>query len=79
LAPNAPPIKGKQGAEAMYRNIFAHCDLYQTISYEEIQVVGDWAIAWGVDSVTLNSKSGGEAVKYKGHGMTILQRQRDGT
>ena len=79
LAPNASPIKGKQAFEAMYRDVFAHCDLDQIISYEEIQVVGDWAFAWGVDSITLIPLASGEPMKFKGHGMSILRRQRNGT
>ncbi|HUI31810.1 MAG TPA: SgcJ/EcaC family oxidoreductase [Candidatus Acidoferrales bacterium] len=78
LAPKALPIKGKNGVEEVYRTMFAGFDIEQESRYEEIQVIGSWAFAWGTDSLTFTPAAGGDSVKMKGHCVTILQRQAGG-
>jgi uncharacterized protein (TIGR02246 family) len=78
LAPNAPPIRGRLTVQHLYRNLFARYDLLQTFRFEETQLMGEWAFAWGVDDITMRPIEGGEAVHFVGHGMSILRRERDG-
>jgi ketosteroid isomerase-like protein len=47
LAPGAPPVKGRDAIESLYRNVFAKFHVEQNSSYEEIQVIGEWAFGWG--------------------------------
>jgi uncharacterized protein (TIGR02246 family)/steroid delta-isomerase-like uncharacterized protein len=79
LAPKSPPIRGKQEVESLYRVVFATYSIEQEFSYQEIRVIGDYAVAWGIDSVTLTPTDGGDPVKGRGHGMSILRRQSDGS
>jgi uncharacterized protein (TIGR02246 family) len=79
LAPNAPPIRGRIAVDELYRNLFAGYDLSQTFRFEETQVMGDWAFAWGVDAITMTPVGGGDSVHFVGHGMSILRRGPDET
>ena len=79
LASGAPPVKGKEAIEALYGNVFAKFKIEQNSSYEEVQVIGDWAFAWGPDSITLSPIAGGNPVQWNGYAITILRRQTDGS
>jgi uncharacterized protein (TIGR02246 family) len=79
LTSNTPPLKGKKAVESLYRNIFAGFNVEQEITTEEIEVDGDRAFTWGTDALTLTPLTGGNLTKLKGYGMSILQRQPDGS
>ena len=75
-----PPIRGKQAVETMYRSFFPQfSSVEQTVSIEELQVVGDWAFAWGTERFTLIPEAGGAPIEMQGKGMSILRRQPDGS
>jgi uncharacterized protein (TIGR02246 family) len=78
LAPNAPPMRGRHTVQQLYRNLFARYDLLQTFRFEETQLMGEWAFAWGTDDITMTPIAGGEAVHFAGHGMSILRHEPDG-
>jgi ketosteroid isomerase-like protein len=46
---------------------------------EELEVAGDWAFAWGSETVTLVAQTGGSPIHMQGKGMSILKRQPDGS
>ena len=48
------------------------------LSGEELQVVGDWAFAWGTEEFTLVPQAGAP-IEMRGKGMSILKRQADGS
>jgi uncharacterized protein (TIGR02246 family) len=79
LAPNAPPMRGRLTVEQLYRSLFTRYDLVQMIRFEETQLMGDWAFAWGVDDITMKPIDGADSVHFVGHGMSILRREPDGT
>jgi uncharacterized protein (TIGR02246 family) len=79
LTSNTPPLKGKKAVESLYRNIFARFNVEQKSTTEEIEVAGDRAFTWGTDALTLTPVAGGNPIKLKGYGMTILQRRPDGS
>jgi uncharacterized protein (TIGR02246 family) len=79
LAPNAPPMRGRLTVERLYQNLFARYDLLQVFRFEEIQLTGDWAFAWGVDDITMTPVAGGDSLHFVGHGMSILRREPNGT
>ncbi len=79
LTSNTPPLKGKKAVESLFRDIFARFNAEQETTNEEIEVDGDRAFTWGTDALTLTPVAGGKLIKLKGYGMTILQRQSDGS
>jgi uncharacterized protein (TIGR02246 family) len=79
LSASLGPIRGKDMVAALYRESFAKYDIDQTSVFEEIEVTGDWAYAWGTDVLTLTPRDGGAQVRRRGYGLSILQRQADGS
>jgi uncharacterized protein (TIGR02246 family) len=80
LPPGFPPIRGRQAVEAMYQSFFPQFrSVEQTVSVEEVEVAGDWAFTWGVETFVLVPNSGAPAIHMQGKGMTILRRQPDGS
>ena len=80
LPPGEPPVVGKEAIRA--RNKAALTDLFDitmSITNEEVEVGGEWAVARGVYSATLIPKAGGDDVLVDGKYMTLLQRQADGS
>src|SRR4029453_7520865 len=54
LPPGFPPIRGRQAVEAMYRAFFPQfSSIEQEAVSEEIEMMGDWAFAWGRESIVL--------------------------
>lgn len=80
LPPGEPPVLGKEAIRE--RNKAALTDLFDismSITNEEVEVGGEWAVARGVYTATLTPKAGGDNVLVDGKYMTLLQRQADGT
>ena len=78
LAPGAPPIRGRQAVELLYRSLFARYRLKQNFQFEEVLPFGDWAFAWGTDEVAMTPIESGEPVRFAGYGVSILRRESDG-
>lgn len=80
LPSGLPPIRGKQAVETMYRSFFPQfSSVEQTVSIEELEVVGDWAFVWGTEKFTLVPQAGGAPIEMQGKGMSLLKRQPDGS
>lgn len=79
MPPGQPLIRGKSQVEGLYKMSFEKFEMDQTFQIEEIQICGDWAFVWGVDSAVLTPADGGPVVHGRGMGISILQRQQDGT
>jgi uncharacterized protein (TIGR02246 family) len=79
LPPNAQPIKGKSAVEALYRSVFAQFAIEHAAATDEVKIAGDWAFSWGREVLNLTPLAGGREVQLKGHGMSILRRQTDGS
>ena len=45
MPPNEPSVVGKKALLSWYQNTFDHVKLDFTISYEQIEVAGDWGFA----------------------------------
>jgi ketosteroid isomerase-like protein len=71
-------MRGRLTVQQLYRSLFARYDLLQTFRFEETQLMGEWAFAWGVDDITMTPLAGGDSVHFVGHGMSILRREPDG-
>lgn len=81
LPPEMPPIRGRKAVEALYNSFFPQfSSVEQTASIEEIEVSGDWAFAWGTETLVL-TPLGEDAspIRMEGRGMSILRRQPDGS
>jgi uncharacterized protein (TIGR02246 family) len=79
LAPNAPPMRGRQAVEQLYAGLFAKYDVVQKFHFEETQMLGDWAFGWGTDDITMTPADARQTAHFVGHGMSILRRDADGT
>jgi uncharacterized protein (TIGR02246 family) len=80
LPPGFPPIRGRQAVEAMYRSFFPQFrSVEQEAVSEEVEVMGDWAFAWGLESIVLVPQSDGPPIRMHGKGLSILKRQADGS
>jgi uncharacterized protein (TIGR02246 family) len=80
LPPGFPPIRGRQAVEAMYRSFFPQFSrVEQEAVSEEVEVMGDWAFAWGLESIVLVPQSDGTPIRMHGKGLSILKRQADGS
>jgi len=79
LAPNGPPLRGRETVHQLYTNLFARFDVTQKFHFEEIQSMGDWAFGWGTDDITMTPVGGGQPAHYAGHGVSILHREPDNT
>jgi len=77
LAPGRPAIRGRAAVEALYRQSFAATSLAQDFTIEELHVAGDWAFVIGRDAVVVTPLGGGEAVRARGMGLSVLRRQPD--
>ena len=50
-----------------------------TLSFEEVKIIGDYALQWGTYGGRLRPRAGGEEMRTGGKLMRILQRQPDGS
>jgi uncharacterized protein (TIGR02246 family) len=78
LAPSVPPIVGRAAVGSMYRAVFAQFDVRQNPAYHELQLLGDWAFAWGTDALTFTPVAGGAPVHLEGNALSIMRRGDDG-
>ncbi len=79
LPPGSPPVRGRDEITKMFRTFFSRCDPEQSVAIEEIQVSGDWALAWGAETMKATPVGGGPPLTMRGHGLSILRRQQDGS
>jgi ketosteroid isomerase-like protein len=62
----------------MYRSFFPQFSRVEpTATIEEVEILADWAIVWGTESLILVPARGGPALTLQGRGMTVLRRQND--
>ncbi|HLO04257.1 MAG TPA: SgcJ/EcaC family oxidoreductase, partial [Symbiobacteriaceae bacterium] len=45
---------------------------------EEVAVVGEVAYTWSRDALTITPRTGGEAMHFAGHRITVYRKQPDG-
>src|SRR5262245_57688706 len=62
MPPGQPLIHGKAEVEAMYKSTFGKLSIEQDFQIHEIEILGDWAFLWGVDSAKVTPAEGGETV-----------------
>lgn len=78
LAPGQPPLRGREAARQLFTTIFSRFDLEQNFEIAELQLLGDWAFCWGTDSSVMRPVGGGEAIRARGMGLSLIRRGADG-
>ena len=79
LPPGSPPVRGRDEVTKMLHTFYSRCNPEQSIAFGEIQICGDWAFTWGQETMTATPVSGGPPLTMRGHGLSILRRQPDGS
>jgi len=80
LPPGFPAIRGTAAVEAMYASFFPQFSTVEmAATIEEVRVEEKWAFAWGNETLTLVPGNGGGAVQLRSRGLSILERQTDGS
>jgi uncharacterized protein (TIGR02246 family) len=79
MPPNEPSVIGKEALLSWYQNAFKHVQIDFTISFEQIEVAGDWGFVRGGYEGTLIPKPDGEPIPDNGKYLEILKRQPDGS
>lgn len=74
----APAVFGKATIEALGRPWFAHYEVDEAVTDEEVIVAGDWAFLRGTGTGTMRPKAGGEAIPVRSKAIIILKRHKDG-
>ena len=79
MPPNEPSVVGKEALLSCYQTAFEHVKINFTISFEQIEIAGDWGIVRGGYEGTIIPKPEGEPIPDKGKYLEILKRQPDGS
>ena len=79
MPPNQPAIIGEDAIREYRQTEFDQITLEVTRPSEEVVVAGDWAFVRHTYAGKQTPKAGGEPTEFRGKGITILQRQPDGS
>ncbi len=83
LPPGEDPVIGEEALQAWLQRDLEQDRDYQITEYvhsfEEIEILGEWAFEWGTFSAAAESNAGGPPLRTTGKLLRILKRQPDGT
>ena len=79
MPPNAPVVAGKDALRSWYGKSFDQFKHDFKVTFEEIEVSGDWSFARGTWSGSLVPIVGGELIQDSGKYLEIHRRQPDGS
>ncbi|MFQ5675281.1 MAG: YybH family protein [bacterium] len=79
MAPDAPPVIGKERIRAKYEIILSQYTLQLEVINEEGRVQGDLAYSRTSYQTQVAPKSGGRTFRITGKALSILERQADGS
>jgi uncharacterized protein (TIGR02246 family) len=83
LPPGEDPIVGKEAIRQSLERDLAQEQDYEIIEYvhsfQEVNVLGEWAFEWGAFSAAADPTGGGPPIRSSGKILRILARQADGT
>lgn len=79
MSPDQPSTLGREANQARIQTTFDQSTLAITPTREEVVVAGDWAFVRESTTGTTTPKAGGPPGVINGKGITILQRQADGS
>ena len=79
MPPNAPACRTKEDILRMYqKDAELNIEHVDTSVVEDVRVSGNTAVAWGMDTGTTTSRSGGAPVPYSLKWLMVFERQPDG-
>jgi len=78
MPPDRPPIVGKEEVRRLSQNYSATYEEKCSLSYDEVESVGDWGFARATVTAMRTSKSGGGVEKLSMKNLWIVKRQADG-
>jgi uncharacterized protein (TIGR02246 family) len=78
LTPGNPPMRGREAFMALARSMKGRLRIEASGTFEEIQVLGDWAYAWRTMRVTVTPAEGGALARREGNTLSIFRREPDG-
>jgi ketosteroid isomerase-like protein len=79
MPPDEPLYKGWEAYREWAQPFFEEFDIEENISYEEIEVSGDWAFIRTSYTMRSTPKAGGEPVLGNGKAIWLFKRQADGS
>ncbi len=79
MPPNQPVVFGVAAIREYRQTDFDQITLEVTRPSEEVVVAGDWSFVRHTYAGTATPQAGGEPTELSGKGITILQRQPDGS
>ncbi len=79
MPPDAPATFGQEELRASVKPLFDNFTCEMVIYTEEIQVIGDWAVARCTYTFLMTPKAGGEPIFADGKALGICKRQADGS
>jgi ketosteroid isomerase-like protein len=80
LPPNAPAVIGKDAVRQWAKeSFFDPFDIGFRFGYEDHEMLGDRAVAWGWYDQTLEPKAGGDGIHLKGKFIDVFKKAPDGS
>jgi ketosteroid isomerase-like protein len=79
MPPNEQLYKGWEVFLQASQAFWDEFDMNEKISYDEIEVSGDWAYVRSSNEIQVTPKAGGETTQSKGKAIWILKRHADGS
>lgn len=79
LPPGEPAVTGTGALRKWFRSHFDQFRSDFKVSFDEIQISGDWSFARGPFACVVIPKAGGEPIEVKGKYLEIYRRQADGS
>ena len=80
MPPGVPRRVGKEQIWRGMQPLFAHCHISKMIIQpEEIRIVGHWAYVHGTYEIESTPKGDGEAKRFSGKFLDIVEKQADGS
>lgn len=78
LTAGNPPMRGREAFMAAARSLKGKVRIEASGTFEEIQILGDWAYAWRTMRVTVTPSGGGAPMRRAGNTLSIFHREPDG-
>ncbi len=76
---DAPAVTGRDALRARLQAIYDQATFEENRSVDEVVVSGDWAFVRWAGTGTVTPKDGGEPGEFNRKGITLYQRQPDGS
>jgi len=78
MQPNGPAIVGSDQIRAYYENWFTESSLDVVVTPDQIELLGDRAVAWGTYTAKVTSKTDGTESQDRGKWINVFVKGTDG-